>query len=289
MLAYLDSEKSLHLDLGWPFLRDFFSGLAIGFQYDNPGQHAGTNWLMQTAAHAWLTPAVCVVGAILITGFVFSFVQNTATRLAIAAPMAAVAAAYLQNYLSGTPMVVWYLVYVIVPASLALPLGVLTLKPRRIQNPWANIAVLTAIYGLIAVPAAMVLRDHPRQPMREAVAFVRSQDKDATTGAFGVSDKQLASYDPHSVVLESADDLRALEGSAARSGHPLFIYVCGQLEAERRNPELMHIIDPGLQPTAGREQGDAVAKFKLAAEFPGTEAMFSYRVYRAENAGITKQ
>jgi hypothetical protein len=281
LLHYLHSEGSLHLDLGWPWLRDFFSGLAIGFQYDNPGEHAGTSWLAQTAAHSWLAPVMIVLGLVALVGVGVAFVKNTAARLAIAAPFAAVVAAYAHNALAGTPMVVWYLLYVIVPVALAVPLAVMKFAGRR-----SNVVFgfLFTGYVLAVGMPAQDLRTHPRQPMREAVAFAMTQDAKARTAILGVSDRQMQSYDPKVIVLDDRKELASAVKAARHDADALFVYVCGREMVMtgtdgklRAKQSALDAVEHGL---SAEETGGPAATFAEKAKFLGTEAMFSYRVYQ---------
>jgi len=284
LLHYLHSEGSLHLDLGWPWLRDFFSGLAIGFQYDNPGEHAGTSWLAQTAAHSWLAPFMIVSGLLALFGVAVAFLRNTAARLAIAAPMAAVVAAYVHNALAGTPMVVWYLLYVIVPAALTVPFAVMKLMGGRMAGAVAVLTIFTGMYAFAVWQPVQSLRRTPRQPIREAVAYAKAQDAKARTAILGVSDRQMQSYDPKVIVLDDRKELASTVQTARRDGGALWVYVCGREMVMtgtdgklRAKQSTLDAVEHGL---SAEETGGAAATFSEKARFLGTEAMFSYRVYQ---------
>ncbi len=290
LLNYIRSEGALHINLGWPWLRDFFAGLAIGFQYDNSGEHAGTSWLMETAAHPWLAPFGWVAAALLLAGILTAFFQNTAARLAIAAPALAVVGAYSHSILSGTPMFPWYLIYALVPAALAVPLALSRLTGSAAAAPRGRLAGPVFLAAFLLAWAAAThganerLRGHARQPMREAVAFARAHDANALTAVLGVSDKQIASYDPRAGVLDGRQPLAALTVAARREGKSLFVYVCGREtivngadDKQRSKQPVLDALDHGLR---ADEAGGTAATFREAARFLGTETMFSYRVYQ---------
>lgn len=290
LLHYLHSEGSLHLGLGWPWLRDFFSGLAIGFQYDNPdpAEHAGTSWLMESAAHGWLMPLMIVAGLLVVAGAFWSLCRGNVARLAISAPLAAVAAAYIHNASAGTPMVVWYLLYAIIPAALAVPWVLASLVRGRAALggvlPSVVIALFAAVYGLGVWHPGRVLSLHPRQPMREAVASAHAGDASPMTAIVGVSDRQIQSYDPKVMVLGDRPELTSLVTAARLANKLLFVYVCGRDSILQSTDGKLHAklpvldaLEHGLKP---EEAGGSGATFVQTGKFPGTEAMFSYRVYR---------
>jgi hypothetical protein len=299
ILNYLRSEGSIHLDLGWPWLRDFLSGLVIGFQFDNPGDHAGTSWLLETAAHPWLAPFAWLAAALFLTGVAFAFFQNAAARLAVVAPAFAVAAAYAHNFFSGTPMFVWYLIYAVVPVVLAIPLALARLGnfaqasfAGRAGNRGRGIPAAALLLAFLLAAAAAThgaterLRAHARQPMREAVAFVRAQDPAALTAVLGVSDKQITSYAPKASLLNDRPAFASWAAAARREGKSGFILVCGReailqgADGKLRSKQpALAALDHGLR---ADESGGRAFTFREAAFFPGTEAMFSYRVYRME-------
>jgi hypothetical protein len=298
--------------VGWPWLRDFFSSVALGFQYENlmPEDHAGTSWLLEVLAHLWIASFMGLAGLFLVAGIVCACFQNTAARLAIVAPIIAVIAAYAHNALAGTPMVVWYLLYVILPASLAIPLAivklvgglkaaVLRLRKRTLEKdeygetidppPWPMVAPMMLFcfvyaYATATSGAVQRLRFQPRQPMREAVAFAHRADAQVLTAVLGVSDRQIQSYDPKVKVLESRKDLGDIVKTARQEHHPLMVYVCGSafinlgVDAKLRAKQpVLEAITDGLPAT---ETGGTPATFSEVAWLFGTEAMFTYRVYR---------
>jgi hypothetical protein len=116
------------------------------------------------------------------------------------------------------------------------------------------------------------------------VAFAHRADALTLTAVLGVSDRQMQSYDPNVKVLENRKDLGDIINTARQQHHPLMVYVCGSgfislgVDAKLRakQPVLQALID-GLPAT---ETGGTPATFSEVAWLFGTEAMFTYRVYR---------
>ena len=108
---------------------------------------------------------------------------------------------------------------------------------------------------------------HDRQPIRQAVASYRDEYPEALAITFGVSDRQLHSYDPRAKLVANREELEAALTEARADKRPCFAVICGPLESLARQPELTKRV---------RESGD----FKSHATLPGLEAMFSYEVWR---------
>lgn len=277
IMIYLKAEDSLRLGMGWDWMRDFFSGLAIGFQYDNPGTHAGTSWIIQSMTSTrlfplfflWIAPVALVIGSIL------SFSRNTAMRLIILAPLLAGAIAYIHNAAHNNPMVVWYLLYTIIAGVFAIPLAVSFIGKTK---PWVAPVLLSFFiitYAIFTWDVNQILRLQDRQPIRQTVAAIRLTDPQAITGVFGVSDRQSQSYDPSVHVLENEKDLEECTKLARVNGTPFYVYYCGTIVSGQRRPELMKRVT----------QSD---DFTFICSKPGHEEMFSYHVYQWKPLAITK-
>lgn len=277
IMIYLKAEDSLRLGMGWDWIRDFFSGLAIGFQYDNPGTHAGTSWLIQSMASTrlfalfflWIAPAALILGGIL------SFRRNTAMRLIILAPLLAGAIAYVHNASHNNPMVVWYLLYTIIGGVFAIPLAILFIAKKK---PWIAPVLLTLFiitFTILTWEVNQILRLQDRQPIRQTVVAIRQMDPHALTAVFGVSDRQSQSYDPGVHVLENEKDLEECTEQARVSGTPFYVYYCGTSVSGQRRPELMKRVT---------QSGD----FTFICSKPGHEEMFSYQIYQWKPPAIRK-
>ncbi|CAN5916037.1 hypothetical protein BH11VER1_BH11VER1_28530 [soil metagenome] len=270
ILIYLKAEDSLRLGMGFPWTRDYLSGLAICFQYDNPGTlHSGTSWLLQSMKSSWFFSLffLWITPATIALGLVFSFLRNTASRLIILCPMLAGLMAYAHNAAHDNPMVVWYLLYTIIGFVVAIPLAITAID--RVK-PWlspALLAVFISVYGIMTWDANQTLMWHDRQPIRQTVAAIKQIDSHALTASFGVSDRQSQSYDPGVHVLETEKDLEECTKLSRESGAPLYVYYCGEKVSGQRRPELMKKV------TQSEE-------FTFICTKPGHEDMFSYHVYQ---------
>jgi hypothetical protein len=265
--------------MGWPWTRDYLSGLAISFQYDNPGTvHNGTSWLLQSMKSSWLFSLffLWIAPATALLGVILASLRNAASRLIVLSPLLAGLMAYMHNLAHNNPMVVWYLLYTIIGLVIAIPLAIASSSKITPWLPPALLAVFIAIYGMLTWDANQTLRLHDRQPIRQTVAAIRETDPNAMTAVFGVSDRQSQSYDPGVRVLESEADLLECTNLSLSTGAPLYVYYCGTAVSEQRRPELMKQVT----------QSDQFSFFRSAA---GHEDMFSYHIYRWKPPVATKQ
>lgn len=278
ILTYLKAEDSLRLGMGWAWTRDYLSGLAIGFQYDNPGTvHNGTSWLTQSASSSPLFSLffLGLAPLTLVLGLILAFAQNTASRLVIFAPILAGLMAYAHNAAQNNPMVVWYLLYTIVGIVVAIPLAIASIGKRK---PWVAPALLTLFivaYGVNTWNANQILRVKDRQPIRQTVAAIKEADPNSMTASFGVSDRQSESYDPGVNVLESENDLEERINISRENRIQLYVYYCGTVVSGQRRPELMKRVT---------QSGD----FTFVCTKAGHEEMFSYHVYQLKPAAVTR-
>lgn len=270
LLAYLARPDALRLGMDWDWARDAFTHLMAGIHYylSEPEIHHGPTWILESQRSrlfaivvGWLMPALAAIGVAV------ALFRNSATRLAIAGPVLGGAIAYAHNWEQDHPMVVWYLIYLLVPLALAVPLAVGRLLPHRERLHGPALVLLVTLFGWATFHAGMTLVRFDRQPIRQTVASIRDAHPEAMTAVFGVSNRQTMSYDPRVRVLESAADLDQAIADASAESRPLFVYFCGRTESGNRHPDLMKRI---ADPTA----------FKHTGDLPGLEAMFSYHVFR---------
>ena len=91
------------------------------------------------------------------------------------------------------------------------------------------------------------------------------------TATFGVSDRQSAIYDPRVMLLETATDLQAAIDRSRAESKPLYIYYCSDEHGLKRRPDIYtRVVNSG--------------EFERVAVFPGSEELYSYRVYRLHSA-----
>jgi 4-amino-4-deoxy-L-arabinose transferase-like glycosyltransferase len=262
----------------WQWLYDLASVLAFGWQYDNPLReaHVGTDW-KGVIADFWVIggyhvpPAVIVVllTAPFIVGVVLAFRSGTAARLIVFAPVLAALGSIAVNLRPGTPMTVWYLISLLIPVTLAVPLTLVRICQGSTLRwlPFAICVWFVYRYTMGTGTAVEALREHDRQPMRQSVAYIRAQAPDALTATFGVSDRQHSAYDGQVKVLESSADLEEWIARSRAASQPLYVYYCSDYHGERRRPEIHARITKS-------------GEFEKLKEFPGSEELFSYRVYR---------
>ena len=278
LTAYLNNDGTLHLGFGWPWVRDLLSGLMIGFQYSNPdpANHVGTDWLAFFRDRSLSALFLGVIVPLLFAlGLVAAWRRSAFTRLAILSPFIACVLAYAHNAYSNSPMVVWYLLYGLIPLVLALPLGIESLQKRPSPWIWLGLAGLATSHAMATWQPCMILREHDRQPIRQTVASIREQAPDALTAVFGVSDRQTMSYDPGVKTMTSVHDLEKLVAKSRLTGFDLYVYFCGAFESGKRNPDLLEALKSGIRLDSGTK-----AEFERTSGFKGTEEMFSYQVYK---------
>jgi hypothetical protein len=190
------------------------------------------------------------------------------------------AAAYLHNWMAGSKMYLWYLLYLVPALALTAAWGVDALASRWMRKPWAAAVCLGALVALTAwaaAPSLARLARHDRQPMRQVVAATRgtapaldASDGGVLTGTFGVSDRQVLSYDPRVEIVREPAALEALVQRARDEGKSLFIFFCGRRETSGRFPETFAAVTGS-------------GRFEKSADLPGLEAFFSYEVWRLKD------
>lgn len=272
ILTFLKEPQPNYVTDVWQWYRDLGSVMLVGWPYDNflPDAHHGTDWLREGPSFifsgSFAPYFLLLLGLAALTS---AFLRGAAARIVIIAPVLAVGLTCALSVRPGSPMTVWYLIYILVPLVLAVPL-LLEEAGQIVKWRWMSAVFLLWLvvrYGGTTVHAREVVRDVSRQPVREAVAFVRKESPEAMTATFGVSDRQSASYDPRVVRMEKAADLDGVIATARAAARPLYVYYCSDQFGERRVPDVY------LRVTKSGE-------FEKLAEFPGSEELFSYRVYR---------
>ncbi|MCB1211152.1 MAG: glycosyltransferase family 39 protein [Verrucomicrobiales bacterium] len=268
--AYLKSAEILHTPIGASWLRDFGSHLMSGLLYNNPEptQHIGTSWIAEAArSPLWWPVMGIVLPGLAAGGIAWAMFRRSAGRLAIVAIFAAGAISIVQNMLSGESLLVWYLLYLMIPICLAIPLALSRIFARA--EAVGSLAILATItlFGIATQPARAIFVWHDRQPIRAVAEAAHERHPEAITAVFGVSDRQTLSYDPRVRILKTQADLDAVIAEARRDRRAAFVYYCGTTESGNRQPEVMKTVqNPAL--------------FEFVADYPGTEAMFSYHLFR---------
>lgn len=269
VLEFLGREKVLQTPIGLNWARDVGSHLAAGILFENPHPdlHLGTSWLAQAQAALWTPLLAHALPVVALAGLFMALLSPPTARLTVWAPLLGGLLAVAQNWLVGQSMLSWYLLYLLLPLCLAVPVACHALLPWAEKTAPGMIVILVALFGVATQDARARFTQHDRQPIRQAAASYRDEYPEALAVTFGVSDRQLHSYDPRALVVPNLEDLEARVTEARADRRPLFAVICGPLETLARQPELTRRV---------RESGD----FKLHATLPGLEAMFSYEVWR---------
>ncbi len=270
LVAFLQNEKVLQTPIGASWARDIGSHLAAGILFTNPepAVHLGTSWLEQTAnVRLWRPLFVYVLPSLAALGLLLTLLKASVGRLIVWSFAVGGLLAIGHNVLAGQSMLSWYLLYLVVPLCLAVPIACHWLTPWADKTAGPVIVLVVALYGLVTEDARARFVQHDRQPIRQAVASYREVSPEAVAAVFGVSDRQIESYDPKAVVVEDAGRLDELIAQAKADKKPLFAVFCGRTVTRQRVPEVLSRV---------LDRGD----FQQHASLPGLEAMFSYEVWR---------
>lgn len=187
--------------------------------------------------------------------------------------------AYAHTALTGNFLFSWYLVFV-VPAlaiAVAAPFGCRSLRSFGVGG-----LCLGLWFAGTRVPREAI-RNHDRQPLREAAIRVRGavypadQDARPLTAAVGTSAGQFRSYDPRIRFFDRDDapeDLAAFEELVARARaerRPLRVILAGRSKEARVNARMLQAVtDP--------------ARFRLVDRIHGLEELFSFEIYELREA-----
>jgi hypothetical protein len=272
ILIFLKEPQPSYVTDVWQWYRDLGSVLVSGWPYENffPEAHRGTDWLHEQGEY-FFSPGVAPIMFLVLGGaaFIVACVQSAGTRIVIVAPVVAGALTCAMNVRPGTPMTVWYLIFLLIPAVLALPF-LMEEAAKLVKWKWAGTVLMAWVvfrFGTATAHSREVVRHVDRQPVRQTVALIHEQSPNAMTATFGVSDRQSAIYDPQVRILYSVADLSAIIADSKSAGRPLYLYHCSDLQVPQRVQELY-----GRVTKSG--------EFERIAELPGSEELFSYRVYR---------
>lgn len=181
----------------------------------------------------------------------------------------------MQNVLQGTMMFGWYVVYLVIPFSLAVSWAADRVAPQRTRHFAWFILLTLGLYALTVAEPLYRISHYQRQPIRQVVETVRGggyagnfpDDAGLITATFGTSARQVLSYDPWVRLLGSVSDLEKLMIEAEQSEKALVLYFCDDERAGNEWPELFARV------SASRD-------FEKTDVIKGMEAMFRYSIYR---------
>ena len=259
-----DAQKRLPVTGEW--LRDLGSHVLTGVQYANlmTTDHSGTSWLdMAGKAPMVMGPLAWFLGLFVVLGVISAFFESAPSRFAVLSLVCAGGLGFLHAHLSKHPNLSWYYLYLMVPLCLGVGLAVVRLQVAPAVLCW----VMVGCFGFATDVPREVMRRVDRQPIRQTVEAVRDFRQNALTGVFGVSDKQAESYDPDVMVIEKPEDVDKLIQMGADQRREVFVYFAGMKESAVRNPSV-------------HQRVTASPDFARWKDFKGTEAMFSYVIYR---------
>ncbi len=272
MLIFLKEPQPNYVTDVWQWYRDLGSVLVTGWPYENffPDTHHGTDWLHE-GQHFFFSSSLTPVALLLLAGaaLVVAFMKSAATRLVIIAPVVAAAITCAVNVHPGAPMTVWYLIFLLIPGVLALPM-LIEQVAGTVRWRWTGTLLVSWMvlrYGTATSHARATVREVDRQPVRQTVGLIRTRSPDAVTATFGVSDRQSAIYDPRVHILGNSAELDQVIADSRAAGKPLYVFYCSDQHSKPRLPEVYaRVVDSG--------------EFERVGVLPGSEELFSYRVYR---------
>ena len=272
VLGFIAHDNSGRLPADTDWLRDLGAHLGAGVMYSNPYSmdHAGTSW--ETLRHSEpfvYGPLGWFLGLLVVLGVVTALFESAPSRFTILALVLAGGLGFWHARVQHHPNLSWYYLYLLFPLCLSVGLAVVRFQ---VVPAILTTAVIGA-FGYATETPREIMRLVDRQPIRQTVDAIRAVRPHALTGVFGVSDKQAESYDPSVRVLTSVADLEAMLAEAQRTATAAFVYFAGDRESALRNRELY------LRVTQSKD-------FERFKSFKGTEAMFSYSVYRCTGLGL---
>ncbi|MDB6119682.1 MAG: hypothetical protein JWO08_3463, partial [Verrucomicrobiaceae bacterium] len=246
-------------------LHDLGSHVAAGVMYNNPetNEHLGTSWTQMTAANH-TEPMVLAygVGLFLVLGLVAALFENSAARVIILGVGLGGVLAFWQAGVQHQPNFAWYYIYLVIPAVLAVALACVRLQ----LLPALIIVLMVGFFGKATEVSRSTFSKNDRQPMRETVAALREKHPESLTGTFGVSDRQIQSYDPSVHLLSTPEDVDKLLAEGKELNVPVFVYFCGVTETTKRKPDMVKRV----------AASDDFLPYK---QFKGLEAMFTYHTF----------
>lgn len=246
-------------------LHDLGSHVATGVLYFNPetNEHAGTSWTQMTAA-SHTEPMVLAfgLGLLLVLGLIATLFENTSARVIIFGIGLGGALAFWQAGVQHQPNFAWYYIYLVIPAVLAVALACVRLQ----LLPALIVILIVGFFGKATELPRSLFITNDRQPIKETVAALREKHPEALTGTFGVSDRQVLSYDPQVHLLSTPADVDKLLALGQQLNVPVFVYFCGVTETTNRKPELVKRVA-------------ASEDFLPYKQFKGLEAMFTYHTF----------
>lgn len=272
IIDFLSRATILPTPIGLAWARDIGSHLFAGILYNNPepNVHLGTAWLAQTASQPlWQPIMLYLIPGLAVIGLLLTLIKASAARFLVWSIVLGGLLGIAHNALAGQSMLSWYLVYLTLPICLVIPLACYWLMPWPEKTAGPAILLVVALYGFATQDTRNRFVQHDRQPIRETVTSYREAHPEALAVVFGVSDRQIESYDPRAVPITTSAELEPLIEQARADKRPLFAVFAGRTASSQRCPDLLTRVISSPD-------------FKSHAQHPGLEAMFSYEVWRLQ-------
>jgi hypothetical protein len=270
IIRFLQQETIMSTPIGLPWARDIGSHLIAGILYKNhePDLHHGTSWLDQSISQPlWQPVMLYLLPALAVIGLLLTLLKPSAGRFLVWSIILGGLLGIAHNALSGQSMFSWYLIYLILPTCLVIPLACYWLMPWPEKTAGPAILLIIALFGLTTQDARSRFVSHDRQPIRQTVTSYRDTHPEALVTVFGVSDRQIESYDPRAIPIQTPAELEPLLAQAKAENRPFYAVFAGRNASQQRCPDLLARVTSSPD-------------FKLHSRHPGLEAMFSYEVWR---------
>jgi hypothetical protein len=283
-----DGPLAGEMSLGWWSQVWVILTSGLSWSIPHPAQHLGSSFSIEAEKFPGLR-AFHITGllALMGIGIVGSIVRRSWLLLPASAVLGGAILAFIQSQLSGNTMHVWYVVYGVIGFVIFIVLGVETLAvaarcllPGRARS--ANLTrtatalvmfLFLSLYAISTTTGRALICEHPRHPLRGAVAAARgdgayaANDGELLTASFGTSKGMITSYDPRNHILNKPAQLEALIATAKADHKQLIVYLCGLERARQTEPEMLVIVtDPAL--------------FEQLPPVLGLEELFSYHLFR---------
>ncbi len=221
-----------------PISRAWWQDIASAFTC---GEDWHRGWLGMKRQPAWQMICLLAGGCtLLLAGVLEIFRHGTpAMKAACAAWGCGLVITLAQNILGHQAMLSWYLC----PLLPGLALCVASALSSE-DRPTFLVAIIAVAAWLCAVsPVLWSITQHPRQPVRDAAAWVKANAAGSFIVYLGISDQHIDPYLPSVHVLahgpqalDSASQVKAWEAAAAAADQPFIVVFGGH--AESREPEV---------------------------------------------------
>ena len=289
ILAYLRTDHSYEV-LNGAWFQDLAASLLSGLSSTvNPeGDGGGLSFQSLAASSLWRQVLLLGILPLLILGGLWILLrQSWRTQLACGTLLVAGLLAVGHNALNHSPMMTWYLLYLIPLLALSLAFAGSWLARKFPTVPLIQSAplVIAALYAATVLPGLERIRAVPSHTLRQAVLAARgaapapANSADTTlTATLGTGAGQHESYDPRVKEINEPAELEALIQQADRESRRLVVYfadawgLAHPRPGKEKNtgwPEILKLVQAG-------------DRFRKIGDFPATQAMWSTTAWEYE-------